>query len=469
MFLNYKMIKFPRTLTFRLTLWYALAFTFFWASAFLIIYLSFNSILDNRVDEDLREDIYEFRQLFEAEGMMGVEREVANEVKPGDEEDIVIQLFNLDGKSILSTDTTAWQVLDNNTQRLRQLASNAGLELETLPRPEQEYDARVIYGLIAPGILLVIGESLEEKEDIMEIMLAVLLALFVIVIPLTSLVGWFMARQGVKGIEQISRTAREIELGDLGQRVSVATRGDEVQQLADTFNAMLDRINVLISEMRELTDNVAHDLRSPLARIRVISEQSLTKSRTADEHRIAAENTIEECDRLLQMINATLDLAELEAGAAQLTKSEIDIAQLASDACELFQPVAEEKDIDLSYNLAPAEPVWGNIQSLQRMLANLLDNAIKYTPPKGKVRVDLASSKKDITLSVIDTGFGIPETDQGHIFKRFFRGDQSRQNDGCGVGLSFALAVARAHGGDINFSSEPGKGSQFNITLPSSG
>lgn len=250
--------------------------------------------------------------------------------------------------------------------------------------------------------------------------------------------------------------------------MTVTAQGDEIQQLADTFNAMLDRIRDLIAEMREMTDNIAHDMRSPLARIRAISEVAVSSASTSDDHKQAASTTIEECDRLLQMINATLDVAEAEAGTAAADVQTVDISELARDACELFEPVAEEKEIELTCELDSGCSIRGNVQNLQRMLANLLDNALKYTPPKGRVGINLGCEDDSIRVAVADTGIGIPAVDQARIFERFFRCDQSRTESGCGMGLSFSQAVARAHGGDISVNSEPGNGTTFTITFPNS-
>ncbi|VAW96054.1 hypothetical protein MNBD_GAMMA23-538 [hydrothermal vent metagenome] len=215
-----------------------------------------------------------------------------------------------------------------------------------------------------------------------------------------------------------------------------------------------------------MTDNIAHDLRSPLARVRAISESMLSTDNTHQEYKSAASDTIEECDRLLQMINSILDVAEAEAGAFQTPKQKVNIHQLVQDACELFEAMAEQKCIKLVCRLENKCYIYGNIQNLQRMLANLLDNAIKYTLENGQVDVVLTCIQQEIKIIVMDTGMGIPENDQTRVFDRFFRCDQSRTHDGCGLGLSFSRAVAHSHGGDINLSSRLKKGSCFTIKLP---
>ncbi len=230
---------------------------------------------------------------------------------------------------------------------------------------------------------------------------------------------------------------------------------------------MADRIRNLITEMREMIDNIAHDLRSPIARIRAISESALSTQGSINDYKTVAADTLEECDRLIKLINNTLDVAEAEAGIANSMKETIDLSKLTADACELFEPVAEQKNIDLTYKLAEDCHLTGHRQNLQRMLANLLDNALKYTSSAGKVGIVLESRPKAIQIAIADTGPGISKADQQRVFERFYRCDDSRgRSDGCGLGLCFARAVARTHGGEIFLSSKPGDGSTFTITLP---
>lgn len=229
---------------------------------------------------------------------------------------------------------------------------------------------------------------------------------------------------------------------------------------------MVERIQALILGMREMTDNIAHDMRSPLARIRTNAESALYSAKTVEDYRVSAADTLEECDRLLQMINTTLDVAEAEAGIAELDKKEIDISAMVQDACELFEPIAEDREIELTPRLESGTIVLGSPQQLQRMLANLLDNALKYTSSHGRVDVEISSDEKAVVVAISDTGVGISHAEQSHIFERFYRCDQSRSQPGFGLGLSFARAVARSHGGDLQVASWQGRGSVFTVTLP---
>lgn len=462
------MIGLPKTLAFRLTLWYVMAFVGSLLCALLALYLSFNSILNARMDDDLEEDIAELQILFEEGGAQRVIDEIEREVAAGNDSSVFLRLLDRDGTQIFTSDLTHWQGLTTDREIVRELDDvEPEPVLQTTNFASQEFDTRTIYGLIGPDSILHIGESLEEKEEIMELLLAIFAAMFALVIPLASVVGWAMARRAVQGVEEVTRAAVDIEHGALDRRVSVKAQDAEIQKLADTFNAMAERIRTLISEMREMIDNIAHDLRSPLTRIRAISESILSTSSATEDYQAAAASTLEECDRLMQLINGTLDVAEAEAGVGRAIKQEVDISRLTEDACELFEPVADEKGVQMSMKIEPDCRLQGDQQNLQRMLANLLDNALKYTSARGKVSVDLEHNSKQIEIAVADTGIGIPEPDQHRVFERFFRCDHSRSEQGCGLGLSFARAVARAHGGEISLSSAPGTSSIFTITLPS--
>jgi heavy metal sensor kinase len=278
-----------------------------------------------------------------------------------------------------------------------------------------------------------------------------------------------MARRALAGVEAVTRTARQISEGSLKQRVPVKKYQDEIDQLAITFNQMLDRIQTLVTGIREMSDNIAHDLKSPITRIRGISEVTLTTGASDKEYETMAASTIEECDRLLDMINTMLVISKTEAGVNKLDTQEIDIGAVVRDACELFRSTAEDKDLRLVYDVPGNFSISGDTRLIQRMIANLLDNAIKYTPAGGSIEMTVSTVDDAAAIKVKDTGIGISEKDMPRIFERFYRCDPSRSEAGIGLGLSFARAIARAHGGDIKVASTPDQGSTFSVTFPGTG
>jgi signal transduction histidine kinase len=232
---------------------------------------------------------------------------------------------------------------------------------------------------------------------------------------------------------------------------------------------MLDRIENLVTGIKEMSDNIAHDLKSPITRIRGIAEVTLTSGSSLKDYESMAGGTIEECDRLLDMINTMLVISRTEAGVNQLDAQNLNVTNLVRDACDIFQSPAEDKGITVVCSGAEEINIIGDIRLIQRMVANLLDNALKYTPSGGRIDVDVTDvGDLSVQIAVKDNGMGVASQDLEHIFERFYRCDPSRSEEGTGLGLSFARAVARAHNGDITVASNPGEGSAFTIILSKS-
>jgi heavy metal sensor kinase len=325
---------------------------------------------------------------------------------------------------------------------------------------------RILYAMLGPTIVLQVGQAMESYSRFLDAFKGIFISTMTFLIVVAAGVGWFMARQAVSGVEAVTRTAQKISGGTLEERVPVKARGDEIDQLAITFNQMLDRIQALLTEIKEMSDSMAHDLRSPITRIRGIAEVTLSTGRSLAEYEAMAANTIEECDRLLDMINTMLMISKAEAGVDHLTREEIDLAGVVQEACRLFEPTAEDKGIRLSFDVKGRSHFVGDNRMIQRMLSNLLDNAIKYTLSGGSVSISIAENDAQVVVSIEDTGIGISPRDLPHIFERFYRCDESRSQAGIGLGLSLARAIARAHGGDITATSTPDQGSTFTATLP---
>lgn len=457
----------PRSLTRRLSLYYALAFFSFLGVSFFILYLTIGALIDSRMDEDLEDDIEEFRDYLALTGPQGLTSEMDKEAAGEEAETMFMQLYNRDSVLVHTTDLGAWQGLKPYLQRIEnQFELLDEVSLQTISLTSQESDARVVIGSLSRDYTLIIGESNHERDDIMELLAVAFTMVFLLAIPLASIVVLQVTRRAISGIHAVSLAASDIKSGNLDRRVRARHQVVEVQTLADTFDAMADRIQGLIRNMREMTDNIAHDLRSPLGRVRLLSESIVTSSTSDPTSKKTANETIAECDRLINMINLSLDVAETEAGVSGHQRTRLDLTTMVEDACELFEAAAEQNEIELNRNLSPGCAIDGDLNSLQRMIANIIDNAVKFTDPAGTIDVSLVSIGDSIQLTVRDSGIGIKESNYDAVFDRFFRVDPGRTEGGCGLGLSYSRAVARAHGGDIKIESELGKYTAFIITLP---
>lgn len=457
--------SFRHTLALRLTIWYAAIFA---ASSILVLafaYLLIVAVVERHTDDDLREDIEEFAMLLVAGGLERLEAEIEMETTAEGSDNVFFRVWNADDREVMASDLSSWSRLERPQRVTDTLDNRPEPTLETLALPGREHHVRSILGYVGPGVVLQIGQSLEEDNELVEDVLHGFLIALATVISLGGPIGWFLARHALRGVEEVTRTANQIAAGALDQRVTVRHDGGELDRLGQTFNMMLDRIQALIVGMREMTDNLAHDLRSPLARIRGAAEMTLTGDATESEWQALAAGTTEECDRLLEIINTTLDIAEAESGAAKLALTEIDLADIIRNACELFQTVAEDREIVIDTVLPERCRIQGDLQRLQRVVANLLDNALKYTTAGGQVTMRLVDVGFNVELSVEDSGTGMSPEELSHIFRRFYRCDNSRSQPGNGLGLSLALAFARAHGGDIAVRSTPGVGSVFSLRL----
>ncbi len=460
------------TLALRLTVWYAGIFAVSSIVAFAFVYAVIVSLVQQRTDEELEDDVEEFAVFMQEGGLDRVKSEMDAEAAGEEASQSFIRLWSPEGESVVSTDLSAWPGLEVPREALSQLGAADPLEgadetiLETFTLAQREDRVRSVYGAIAPDLVLQIGESLQDDDEFLEAFASRFLIALAAVIVLGGPIGWFMARRALRGVEEITRTATEITQGALDRRVAVGSGGDELDKLAQTFNTMLDRIQALIIGMREMTDNLAHDLRSPLTRIRAAAEMALTGAQSSPEQDSLAVNTTEECDRLLEMINVTLDIAEAESGAAKLKITEVDLVDVVRGACELFETVAEDKQITIHTDLPAQCMIRGDLQRLQRVVSNLLDNALKYTPAEGDVTIALSTENDTARIVFEDNGTGMVAEELSHIFERFYRCERSRSEPGNGLGLSLVLAFVRAHGGDVTVTSTPGQGSAFAVALP---
>jgi len=463
-----KPINFLNTLAFRLTLWYAGIFTLSSCVAFLLFYMLITSFMRDQTDQELLGQVNRFSTLLAAEGIDAVKSVALVEAQAAGEKKVFFRFLSLNGQVFSSSNMAYWKNIPVTERAIRELLHDGRPVLETVTIQDRSDKVRILYAMINPSIILQVGLVMESYSRFLAAFKRIFIITMTFLILVAAGLGWFMARRAVSGVEAVTRTARKISGGTLEERVPVKDRGDEIDQLAHTFNQMLDRIQILLVELKEMTDHIAHDLRSPLTRIRGHAEVTLTTAKSLAEYETMTAGTIEECDRLLDMINTMLLISKTESGVDIIAVEEVDLAILVHEACELFSPTAEDKGLTLSCDVAEGGRLKGDTRMIQRLLSNLLDNAIKYTPSGGSVIVSLEEQGENLVIVVKDTGIGISPSDLPRIFERFYRCDQSRSFEGIGLGLSLARAIARAHGGDIIAVSQPNEGSTFRVVLPKS-
>jgi heavy metal sensor kinase len=455
------------SLAVRLTLWYAGIFLLSAGIAFAFFYYLITSTIRGRTDQDLLAEVRSFSSVMLRQGIEAVKRQAVLESQAAGEKKIFIQLVYPDGRVFSSSNMSYFRNIPVATEAISRMLEQGEPLFATVSSPDRSHEIRVVYALLGPGLIVHLGQAMDDLTRIIDAFQRTFVAIMAVLFILAAVIGWFMARRALAGVENVTRTARRISGSSLTERVPVTGREDEIDQLAVTFNQMLDRIQTLVTGIKEMTDNIAHDLKSPITRIRGEAELTLSGSGAREDYEAMAASAIEECDRLIEMINTMLFISRTEAGVTRPELAEMDIAALVRDACRLFQAPAEEKGIALDSRGPERLALSGDIRLVQRMVGNLLDNAIKYTCANGRVDLAVRSAAGGrVEIEVRDTGPGIAAADLPHVFERFYRGDPSRSQTGAGLGLSFARAVARAHGGDITAASSPGGGSTFTVTLP---
>lgn len=343
-----------------------------------------------------------------------------------------------------------------------------------------EHNALVHVIELPGGFHLLVGRDLEERERLHDIVIGAGKWSVAVVVVLGLVGGFFVARRVLKRIDAMTDKTRTIMDGDLGGRLPVAGTGDELDRLAENLNTMLERIEALMHGLKEVSDNIAHDLKTPLTRVRNRCEEALRSAKDDKDYRAALENILEESDGLIRTFNALLMIARAESGETGTVMAEFDAADIARDIAELYEPLAEEKGLALKVEAAGPAPVKGNRELISQALANLIDNAIKYAAPQPaaggaaptsvpeaapSVVVSVRTEDDHVRLAVADGGPGIPEADRAHVVERFVRLEQSRSQPGLGLGLSLASAVARLHRGELKLE-DNGPGLRAVIVLP---
>jgi len=440
--------KVVRTTAFKLSAIYIAVFSAF--SVFFVLYIAYstNVLLNNQVRDTIATELLGLSDQYRIGGLPAVVNAID-------------QRAHQPGASLyLVTDVSGRILAGNVAEVSNDLINRAGVDpiIVTYRRfagDQAERTAMVQVVRLPSGFRLLVGRDIGEREEFRDIVGGALAWALVLMIGLAGLSWVFVSRRVLKRIDSVSATSRQIVAGDLTGRLEVAGTGDEFDRLADSLNDMLDRIEHLLYGLKDVSDNIAHDLKTPLSRLRNRVETALAGPADTTKYRAALEATIEESDALIKTFNALLMIARVEAGAPDGAMEEVDASAIVRDVAELYEPAAEDKGVQLSVDAPEPVTFKASRELLGQAVANLVDNAIKYGGCREggaplKIRVAAARDGNDLVLTVADNGPGVPAADRERVLQRFVRLEKSRSEPGSGLGLSLVAAVVRLHHGTLD-------------------
>jgi signal transduction histidine kinase len=455
---------FRRALGLRLALWYAGLFVVGTAGLFALAYVLFARSLALRDEELVRSTLSEYAGVYRAGGLPALRQAFLARQAAGAQPDLLVRVLAPDGEPVFVGAPMRWA--DFATGGDPENASGSEPHWSRSPRRDRPEVLEMATLVMQDGARLQIARSTEEREELLSRFRKQLAGVLGATLLVALAGGVVLTRRARRPIDELrAAVSRIVATGDLGARLPVAQRGDSLDELKVLFNAMLDRIEGLVRAMRETLDNVSHDLRTPLARLKATAERALTAGGSASRDQAALADVLEETDRAAQLLTSLMDVSEAETGVLKLEKTAVAAADLVSDAASLFEDAAEEKGVAFTASAEQGLAVNADRGRLRQVLANLLDNAVKHTPSGGRISLEARSEGGDALFLVLDSGPGISPEDLPHVFDRLYRGDRSRSGRGLGLGLALARAIVEAHGGSI--AAETGsKGAVLKVRLP---
>lgn len=455
---------FHRTLAFRLTFWYAAIFILgFLLLSIISYFFVFASIRDNR--PAIRREMARYLALAEEGGLAAMERRVDRESNPSRRRSFFVRVVDADNRTLLLGYPSLWASFDLTRPQDQLVEGQWHYYTSTRDADLLE----VLSARISNGTLLQVGRSIQDRKDVFEHFRDTLLATLIPMLLIGVAGGGFLAVRALRPIRHLNAAVRSIVATTrFDTRVPDTDTRDELSELVQVFNAMLERIELLIQGMKNSLDNVAHDLRTPVTRLRGMAEEALRSGGSAESCREALADCLEESERLMSILGTLLDISEAETGAMRLTHVEFDLGEVAGEVAELYSDIAEEKGVRLACRPGKAIRVRADRARIRQVLANLVDNAVKYTPAGGRVELETAGNDLFALVQVRDEGAGIAADELPRIWDRLYRGDKSRSQRGLGLGLSLVKAVVQAHGGRVEVSSSSANGSVFSVYLPRS-
>jgi signal transduction histidine kinase len=456
--------RFQETLAFRLTFWYSAIFVLSFLLLSVISYLFvFSAIRDNR--KAITAELSKYVALAESGGVEAIKSASLQRENPSRRNSFFVRVAAADNATLFLANSRLWEQFEFTRRQDEPVAGS--WEYYTSRRDGDLLE--VMSARLQDNKLLQVGKAIQDRDEVLEHFRDTLLATIIPMALIGFAGGAFLAFRALRPIRHLSAVVRSIvDTGRFDTRVPAKERGNELNELALLFNQMLAKIEILIRGMKDGLDNVAHDLRTPVTRFRGMAEQALRSEADDGAVREALADCLEESERIMATLDALMDVSEAEAGTMKLTLESINLAALIDDVADLYRHVAEEKSIQLLTKAPNDIRLRADHVRLRQVLANLVDNAIKYTPNGGRIAIEASQEKQQAVLLVKDNGIGIPVEEMPRIWDRLYRGDKSRSQRGLGLGLSLVKAVIQAHHGRVEAAPNPGGGSIFSVYLPSS-
>jgi heavy metal sensor kinase len=442
---------------------YAVFFIFSVSLLFSIAYFLLSSSLKRRDHQVIEHKISEYTLMERNNGIKALLHELRIEDTHNELIGFFVRVVHPGHQTVFVTMPREWKGVNPGQVPLGLHKNGQWVRYE---KPGDDDQLEITGRRLSNGYFLQVGADSEVREDLLERFLDISAVIGLPVLVLGLAGGLFVSFRALRPLKDLIQTIKNVDMGQMDARVPPSQTGDELDELTALFNGMLAKIQALIQGMRETLDNVAHDLRTPATRLRGTVELALETGIDVQTLREALMDCAEESERISTVLNTLMDLSEVEAGMMQLERKEVDLAEIISQVVELYEYVAEEKAI--SIEVSHQQKMFAHVDHnrIRQALANILDNAVKYTPEKGQIRVETGQTDREFLIHIQDNGIGIHGSELPRIFDRLFRGDKSRSQRGLGLGLSIVRAFIEAHNGRILVDSHPGRGTRFTVCLP---